>query len=443
MNNMRNKILSLLVLLLTAASGAWAQGETATITLKCGTTEKTYENVTLPWSTTADILKAVVTDIDFNIAIQAISGGDGKVEKNGNENFKVTGTFSGEAKVTVTYNTGSSATITVTAPAPLIELDATKTVATMAAMPAYDATVSYELVRDMAVGFSFKVGSEGEDGFTILVKKDGESYVPSEMTMQEMIALITATDNLDAQNPVTLTNTVDYTVEIFAADADGKPTGDAIAFNQLVPGTTYVAVATGMGAYDGTAQSNTFTLLEAYDLTLTPVNAQNPYNIGAANAKGSVTVEGQAVTPDANGKIKNIEPTKKVKITTTGPDYIIRKATVKKKEMTYTITPRNARTAYDYGNLTNEATLPYNTTTSELMKKVGLTSVNNSYNIQSVSLTSGSNVTLGTPTGTPGERGYEVPLTITGEGEFVLTIGRTNNNNDALIKVIVSANSDN
>ena len=77
------------------------------------------------------------------------------------------------------------------------------------------------------------------------------------------------------------------------------------------------------------------------------------------------------------------------------------------------------------------------------MKKVGLSSVNNSYNIQSVSLTSGSNVTLGTPTGTPGERGYEVPLTITGEGEFVLTVGRTNNNNDALIKVIVRANSDN
>ena len=47
MNNMRNKILSLLVLLLTAATGAWAQ-ETATITLTSGQTVKTYENVTLP-----------------------------------------------------------------------------------------------------------------------------------------------------------------------------------------------------------------------------------------------------------------------------------------------------------------------------------------------------------------------------------------------------------
>ena len=148
MNNMRNKILSLLVLLLTAASGAWA--DEATITLKCGTTEKTYENVTLPWSTTADILKEVVTDLNFNVNINAISGGDGKVVKYGNENFTVTGTFSGDATVTVTYNMGSSATITVTAPRPLMTLSDDGKTATMESMPAFDATVSYDIVRDLA-----------------------------------------------------------------------------------------------------------------------------------------------------------------------------------------------------------------------------------------------------------------------------------------------------
>ena len=50
-----------LVALFAMTTGAWAE-ETATITLKCGTTEKTYENVTLPWSTTADILEAVISD---------------------------------------------------------------------------------------------------------------------------------------------------------------------------------------------------------------------------------------------------------------------------------------------------------------------------------------------------------------------------------------------
>ena len=110
------KTLLTLVALIALTTGAWA--DEATITLKCGTTEKTYDNVTLPWSTTADILKEVVTDLDFNVNINSISGGDGKVVKDGNENFAVTGTFSGEATVTVTYNTGSSATITVTAPGP-------------------------------------------------------------------------------------------------------------------------------------------------------------------------------------------------------------------------------------------------------------------------------------------------------------------------------------
>lgn len=147
---MKHKILMTLVLLMTAATGAWADGETATITLKCGTTEKTYENVTLPWSTTADILKAVVTGLDFNVNINAISGGDGKVVKNGNENFTVTGTFSGDATVTVTYNMGSSATITVTAPRPLMTLSDDGKTATMESMPAFDATVNYEIVRDLA-----------------------------------------------------------------------------------------------------------------------------------------------------------------------------------------------------------------------------------------------------------------------------------------------------
>lgn len=359
MNNMRNKILSLLVLLLTAATGAWAE-ETATITLKCGQNVKTYEDATLPWTTTADILKAVVTDINFNISIQAISGGDGKVVKYGNENFKVTGTFSGVATVTVTYNTGSSATITVTAPAPLITLNEAETVATMAEMPAYDATVSYELVRDMTQGFSFKVGEEGQDGFTIRVKNDGEGYVPSEMTMQEMIALITATDNLDAQNPVTLTNKVDYTVEMFAADAEGKPTGEAIAFNQLVPGTTYVAVATGIGLYDGTAVSNTFLMTEAYDLTLSPAQHDKLQSVTVGEG-----TEAKTVTPDANGVIRGIEPTKKVKITTTGPDYIIRKAAVKKSgPVTLTLTYEHSNTTtftYDEGQTWAEAITKYAT----------------------------------------------------------------------------------
>jgi len=409
-----------LVALFAMTAGAWADG--ATITLTSGQTVKTYEDVTLPWSTTAEILKEVVTDINFNININAISGGDGKVVKYGNENFTVTGTFSGDATVTVTYNMGSSATITVTAPAPLIALNDTKTEATME-MPGADVTVDYELVRDLTVQTQFY----GVPTETVFVKKGDDKFM-----FADGVPTVALLDLLNQNAPIY--DGVSYYFEKKNADTGEFEATTVNLLEDAQPGTwRIVTYAVADGPYDGTVRSDEFTLAEAYDLTLRP--ATN------ANLK-SVTVGDEAVTP-TDGKIKNIEPAKKVKITTTGPDYIIRKATVKKKVKTYTITPRNQRVSYDYGNLTNEATLPYNITTSELMKKVGLSSVNNSYNIQSVSLTSGSNVTLGTPTGTPGERGYEVPLTITGEGEFVLTIGRTNNNNDALIKVIVSANSDN
>ena len=254
-----------LVALFAMTAGAWA--EEATITLKCGTTEKTYENVTLPWSTTADILKQVVTDIDFNIAIQAISGGDGKVVKYGNENFTVTGTFSGEATVTVTYNTGSSATITVTAPAPLITLNEAKTEATMAAMPAYDATVDYELVRDMSIQMTAQVGDGTQEQPRYRVKKDGNKFIPADMEMAAVPALFTVNDAIEQK---ALTQTQDYIVQIYAIDAEGQPTGQPMTFATFTfePGIYAVkAVAADGSDYDGeTALSNTFQLFQGYEV---------------------------------------------------------------------------------------------------------------------------------------------------------------------------------
>ena len=248
-----------LALLITAVGGAWA--DEATITLKCGTTEKTYENVTLPWSTTAEILKEVVTDINFNININAISGGDGKVVKYGNENFTVNGTFSGNATVTVTYNTGSSATITVTAPAPLIALDDTKTVATMAAMPAYDVTVDYELVRDMTVDVDATIADR------IRIKKDGTTYVP--VTATELVPVIT--DELDEQNPVTMVlydetaKTGDYTVKLQKkVEGDTPSWTDATALSV----GTFRYVITGANLYDGEITTNEFQLFEGYEVTI-------------------------------------------------------------------------------------------------------------------------------------------------------------------------------
>ena len=242
-----------LVALFAMTKGAWA--DEATITLKCGTTEKTYENVTLPWSTTAEILKAVVTDINFNININAISGGDGKVVKYGNENFTVTGTFSGEATVTVTYNMGSSATITVTAPGPLMTLNDTKTVATMESMPTYDVTVDYELVRDMSVSVDAEILNR------IRIQQVENKYVP----VVEAEINPAVTDKLDAQNPVVMAKDEDYKLVLQKKEEGETPTWTDV--EALSVGTFRYQV-TGTGLYDGEIYTNEFQLYEGYEVVI-------------------------------------------------------------------------------------------------------------------------------------------------------------------------------
>ena len=135
-------------------------------------------------------------------------------------------------------------------------------------MPAFDATAEYELVRDMSVQMTTKVGNaaDGAD-YRIRIKKDNQTgkFVPAEMNPQAMAGLITVTDDIEEK---TLTNVTDYTVSIFAVDGDNNPTGDAIAFTDLVPGR-YVAIATAAdgSAYDGaTKQSNVFVLFQGYEI---------------------------------------------------------------------------------------------------------------------------------------------------------------------------------
>ena len=265
-----SRYLMTLVALFAMTTGAWAEGETATITLTSGQTVKTYENVTLPWSTTAEILKEVVTDINFNININAISGGDGKVVKYGNENFTVTGTFSGDATVTVTYNMGSSATITVTAPGPLLTLNEAKTVATMESMPTSDVTIDYELVRDMSVQMQAQVGDDPakQPRYRVQWNDEKETFEPAEMDYKQVMALFSVNDLIEKQ----ALDKQSYFVSIYAVDAEGNPTGNAMDFFNFTfaPGRYCVTATGGLGGpYDGTtAPSNIFELYQGYEVVI-------------------------------------------------------------------------------------------------------------------------------------------------------------------------------
>ncbi len=257
---MRNKILMTLALLITAVGGAWA--DEATITLKCGTTEKTFENVTLPWSSTGDILKQVISDYK-NVAsnIDAITGGDGKVVKYGNEQFTVTGTFSGEATVVVSWynSTKQSATITVTAPGPLLTLNEAKTEATMESMPTSDVTIDYELVRDMSVSVDAEILNR------IRIQLVENKYVP--VTPTEIIPAVT--DNLDTKNPVTMTAATDYSLTLQKKGEGETPTWTDVNVEQdgLSVGIFRYQV-TGTGLYDGEIYTNEFQLFEGYEVVI-------------------------------------------------------------------------------------------------------------------------------------------------------------------------------
>jgi len=266
-----------LVALFAMTTGAWA--DEATITLKCGTTEKTYENVTLPWSTTADILEEVITDLKFNININAISGGDGKVEKFGNEQFTVTGTFSGEATVVVSYNMGSSATITVTAPRPLMTLSDDRKTATMESMPAFDATVNYEIVRDLAQQTSVNLIIGTGDAATpvtadtrLRIQKVNNVYAP--------VSALSCTFTDAIENKTILPTGFDDAKLTPLFYKQGENDAWTLVTdintttklpNNLQPGQVYcITLKAADGSYyDGeTPQSFTVTLFEGYEVTI-------------------------------------------------------------------------------------------------------------------------------------------------------------------------------
>ena len=118
MNNMRNKILSLLVLLMTAATGAWAQTETYSVKFEANGNSKTIENVTLPktwacnYSSENGELDLIIKELyGANAQCSAtnpgtsVTGGNGKVTvvSSSDQSITITEPFEGTATVTGQY----------------------------------------------------------------------------------------------------------------------------------------------------------------------------------------------------------------------------------------------------------------------------------------------------------------------------------------------------
>ena len=138
-------------------------------------------------------------------------------------------------------------------------------------MPAYDATVNYELVRDMSIQMTATMGN-GTDGVRYRVKKaqQGQGYEPADMNMMQVLALVAVNDGIE-QKPLTLNQ--DYYCRIYKLDEQTlQPEGDGVELYDFdfAPGLYALkAFAKDDSDYAGeTALSNTFQLFQGYEVVV-------------------------------------------------------------------------------------------------------------------------------------------------------------------------------
>ena len=286
-----SRFLMTLALLITAVGGAWA-GETVETTLW----EGTYPNdgveinsTTVSEFNAGDVLRVYVTipvsGANFKIVYKGASNdwtetaipsvGEQWPWLNDGGDTYMDVTFT-EADITALTGMsiyickGEESTITkvtliTPASGPTVTINDTKTTASFQ-MPQYDVTATYTIKRDMTVDMTATMG-DGTDGVRYRVKKDGNKFIPADMEMAAVPALFTVNDAIEQK---ALTQTQDYIVQIYAIDAEGQPTGEAMTFATFTfePGIYAVkAVAADGSDYAGeTALSNTFQLFQGYEV---------------------------------------------------------------------------------------------------------------------------------------------------------------------------------
>ena len=278
-----------LLLLIAAVTGAWADGDTKyTVTFKANGKTKTVENVTLPHTFKCDVnengeLDLIIKQLyelsgGYCVGVAPTSSGSENITcglDNSSQFITISAPFEGTATVTgkyfdsdeIQFNYSLEISIPGYIDGPAVTLNDTKTEASFE-MPTYDVNFSYELVRDMSVQMQAQVGDDAAKEPRYRVQRNGESWVPADLNLQQVQALFSLKDLIEDKT----LNLTSFNDSIYAVDAEGNPIGDAMTFQNFTfaPGRYCVTVTAPQGiAYEGTtAPSNIFELYQGYEVTV-------------------------------------------------------------------------------------------------------------------------------------------------------------------------------
>ena len=259
-----------LALLITAATGAWADGDTKyTVTFKANGNTKTVENVTLPHTFELDpIIKELYPSLSGGNGSPAGTSASGNTNVTAyNNNSKHYASISApfEGAVTVTGQffkdfTNNQYTLEINCMENLVAISDDKTEATIK-MPASDVDVSYELVRDITQKVNVETRIDGAVTERIRIAKDNDGHYKFVTKQGWQFA---AVDKLD--NNKDLTNgELTYTLKM-------KVGNEYVAKNfdtELCPGTWRLeATANAEKPYEGTAYGPDIELYAGYEITV-------------------------------------------------------------------------------------------------------------------------------------------------------------------------------